>query len=184
MSDQEMEQQIIENEKLVYFVINRYFHAYHADDDLVQCGRIGLWRACNGFDSSRGKFSTFATKCIYNEIVREIRCRSSEREAGYIESLDRVIGTDEESGGDITVGQMIPVIEDGYCEIDYDISSVEKKLSARDTDVFRMYIDGFRPAYIARAYGFTRSWASGVIKNAQYIARRELLGHNGARKPA
>ena len=181
MSNQEIEHQIIDNEKLVYFIINKYFYDYRADEDLIQCGRIGLWRACERFDGGKSKFSTFASKCIYNAIVHELQNRNNEWKLGCVESLDRVIETDRESGSDITVGHLIPVIEEGYCEIDYDLSSVKKKLSERDAEAFQMHLDGFKAVEIAELYGFSRSWASRVIRDAQYIARKELLGN---RQPA
>ena len=70
---------------------------------------------------------------------------------------------------------------EGYCELVYDLSSVKKKLSERDAEAFQMHLDGFKAVEIAEIYGFSRSWASRVIRDAQYIARKELLGN---RKPA
>lgn len=174
MPDDGVEQKIIENEKLVHFVIGRYFPGYRKDEDIVQCGQIGLWKACENFDGERSRFSTFAARCIFNEIAKELRARSKEQKKGNVVSLDEVIGTEEDPDCDITLGSTIPSIEEGYCAVDYDISSVERKLSKRNAEVFRMHVNGLGAADISRFFGFSRQRAAGIIKDAQYIARREL----------
>jgi RNA polymerase sigma factor (sigma-70 family) len=43
-------------------------------DDLISVGSIGLLKAVRGFDDSRGiQFSTYATTCIRNEMMRELK---------------------------------------------------------------------------------------------------------------
>lgn len=148
MSEQEIEQKIIDNEKLVYFVINRHFSDFRNDDDIVQCGRIGLWQACKRYDDEKSKFSTYAVKCIFNEILEEIRNRNKGFGKCYVTSLDEVIGS-EDDGSDITVGHLIPSVEPGYCIVDHNLSSVERKLSDRDVEVFRLYIYGYRASEIS-----------------------------------
>jgi len=42
--------------------------------EAVQAGRIGLWHAIQGFDSSRGlAFSTYAWPCIMRQVWREVK---------------------------------------------------------------------------------------------------------------
>ena len=59
------------NEKLVYKVYNKQFVRYgHIKEDLLQCGRMALWRACQRFDETKGyKFSTYAVRAITNEML-------------------------------------------------------------------------------------------------------------------
>lgn len=55
------------NIKLVYSITKRYKHLQV--EDVEQCGFIGLVNAINKFNPESGfKFSTYATKCITNEI--------------------------------------------------------------------------------------------------------------------
>lgn len=43
-------------------------------DDLISVGSIGLVKAIRHFDKDRGiRFSTYATKCIQNEMKRELK---------------------------------------------------------------------------------------------------------------
>lgn len=175
MCRQEIEQQIIDNEKLVYFVVHRYFKDLCGDDDIIQCGRIGLWKACEHYDNDRSKFSTFAVRCIINEITNELRARGRERKNVCITSLDQVVGTDKESDSDITIGHTIPFIEDGYYIVDQDLASADEKLSKRNSEVLKMYIFGFSAAEISQAFGFSRTWASNLIKDARRTLRKELF---------
>ncbi len=65
--------QVLENEGLVYSIINKY-HGYYDKDDLYQVGIIGLIDASKKFDSSMGvKFSTYAYKYILGEVTKYMR---------------------------------------------------------------------------------------------------------------
>lgn len=63
---------------LVHFVAKRFYgqvKALHMEyDDLYSAGCVGLVKAYNGFDPSKGfQFSTYATCLIYSEMGRYIR---------------------------------------------------------------------------------------------------------------
>ena len=62
---------IIQNIKLVIYEINKKFNNVEYDkEDLISIGIIGLIKAINTFNIEKGyKFSTYATKCIDNEII-------------------------------------------------------------------------------------------------------------------
>lgn len=71
-----------ENIKLVSFVIQRYVHSTPNPvlfqwDDLFQTGCIGLIKAAKAFDPHAGyAFSSFATRCILNQIRMSFRTKS------------------------------------------------------------------------------------------------------------
>lgn len=65
--------QVLENEGLVYRIINKY-HGYYDKEDLYQVGIIGLIDASKKFDSSMGvKFSTYAYKYVLGEVTEYMR---------------------------------------------------------------------------------------------------------------
>lgn len=175
MSRQEVEQRIIDNENLVYFMVHKYFPDLCNDDDIIQCGRIGLWKASEHYDDSRGKFSTFASKCIINEIKNELRSRYREKEKARVISLDYVVGVDKESDMDIPFGHTVPCIEDGYYKVDCDLPAIEEKIPEQKAQVLKMYIYGFSPSEISKAFGFSRTWASNLIRDARRIVWKELF---------
>lgn len=65
---------IEENLGLVYLIIREYYPAFISDEDIVQCGMVGLCKAANKWEK-RGKFSSFARKIILDEIRTELKLR-------------------------------------------------------------------------------------------------------------
>lgn len=64
---------VVDNQGLVYNVARRYINADVEFDDLIQEGNIGLMRAIDLFDESKGiKFSTYAFYWIRTKIRRYV----------------------------------------------------------------------------------------------------------------
>ena len=61
---------------LVYYLIRTYYPNFIKDGEIIQSGMLGLCRAVEKFDESKGKFSTYASRCILGEIKRELQNRS------------------------------------------------------------------------------------------------------------
>jgi RNA polymerase sigma-B factor len=77
LSADERERLIIEHLPLVRGLARRYAERGEPLDDLVQVGTIGLIKAIDRFDPSRGyKLASFATPTILGEIRRHFRDRS------------------------------------------------------------------------------------------------------------
>ena len=63
---------IIENESLIYSIINKYSN-YYDKDDLYQVGVMGLIKAYNNYDEKyQTKFTSYAYTYIFGEIVKYI----------------------------------------------------------------------------------------------------------------
>ena len=68
---------IKENEKLITYVIKKFFPKELGDEDIYQIGRIALWESITKYNETRGaKFNTFAIACIKLKIARELQKRS------------------------------------------------------------------------------------------------------------
>lgn len=66
------EQLIARNLKLVPYVVNQHRRTYLPEEDLMQVGRLALWRAACGFDPAQGhRFSTYAVTAIRRAVERE-----------------------------------------------------------------------------------------------------------------
>ena len=62
------------NMRLVAHIIKKYAFTDKETDDLLSIGTIGLIKAVNTFDVSRGnRLSSYAAKCIDNEILMLLR---------------------------------------------------------------------------------------------------------------
>lgn len=58
------------NLRLVAHIIKKYCSNPNEQDDLISIGTIGLIKAVNTFDESKGiKLATYASKCIENAIL-------------------------------------------------------------------------------------------------------------------
>lgn len=58
------------NLRLVAHIIKKYYALAHDQDDLISIGTVGLIKAVNTFDSSKGsRFATYASRCIENAIL-------------------------------------------------------------------------------------------------------------------
>ena len=66
----EQEKLFLESQGLVHTVIRKYYPTYLYDEDIKSIGIEGLMNACKAYDPERNKFTTFACKCIYNQIAR------------------------------------------------------------------------------------------------------------------
>ena len=68
---------MLSNLALVSFVYNKYFTKYdylNMRDELISEGNVGLCKAANSFDGSRNiKFSSYATRCISNQMRMYLR---------------------------------------------------------------------------------------------------------------
>lgn len=142
-------QQLIEdNINLVYHIVNKYFPHCSADEDIIQCGMVGLCDAASRWDESKSKFSTFACLRISGEIKNEITRRV--RHQGIL-SLDYpVSGEDGEKNslGDFIVGE-----EDVY----YEVELVDlRKLSERERKIYEYLKQGDSFADIGRKLGISR----------------------------
>lgn len=61
---------IRENMGLVFKALSQL--SLHADDDLLQVGRIGLWKAARLYDASKTQYSTFAVLVVRQSIVQHM----------------------------------------------------------------------------------------------------------------
>ena len=119
---------ITENMKLVYYIVSKDYPTFIRDEDIIQCGMLGLCKAAQNWDESKAKFSTYAGKCIRNEINQEfIRRKPHSKNL----SLETKIG-EEGTLADVLVG------EDDVGYVDYDefytqLEPIEAKVLDLDT---------------------------------------------------
>ena len=105
VSDPEAEEKLIKhNLRLVAHIANKYKSNYSDADDLISVGSIGLIKAVRTFDTDKAStFSTYASRCIENEILMLFR---SEKKLGGEISLDSTIGIDKD-GNDMSLSDIL-----------------------------------------------------------------------------
>lgn len=93
--DMEARNTLVEcNMRLVAHIAKKYHSSDKDFDDIISIGTIGLIKAINTFDPSKGnRLVTYASKCIENEILMYFR---SEKKKNREVSLYEPLGTDKD----------------------------------------------------------------------------------------
>lgn len=134
---------ITENMKLVYYIVSKDYPTFIRDEDIIQSGMLGLCKAAQSWDESKAKFSTYAGKCIRNEINQEfIRRKPHSKNI----SLEIKIG-EEGTLADVLVG------EDDVGYVDYD--EFYSQLEPLEAKVFDLDTLGYDTDEIANQLGIT-----------------------------
>ena len=93
--DHAARQRLIEhNLRLVAHIIKKYYAGAQNQEDLVSIGTIGLIKAVDTFDETKGsRLATYAARCIENEILMHFRAA---KKTAQDVSLSEPIDTDSE----------------------------------------------------------------------------------------
>lgn len=163
MNSEEMSQAVKDNERLVYFILRRYYPAVQHDEDMIQVGMIGLWKALETFDESRNvKFSTYATKIIMSQINIEFRRR---KKHGRTISIETVITEfDKDSNGitlEDTLSDNLNGVED-YSSYLLE-SFIQHDLDACEKQIIHMLFLGYTQKKIGLKLGLSQSYVSRLI---------------------
>lgn len=163
------------NLRLVAHVAKKYQSCDEDPDDLISIGTIGLIKAISTFDLSRAsKLSTYAARCIDNELLMMLRARKKRsREV----SLYDPIGTDREGNEisllDVIESPPIDVVEDCFKHdnLSHLLKHIKNTLSPKEYHVIccRYGLGGQEPLTqreIARNLSISRSYVSRIEKNA------------------
>ncbi|SHM52149.1 RNA polymerase, sigma 27/28 subunit, RpsK/SigK [Caldanaerovirga acetigignens] len=99
--DEEAKNILIErNLRLVAHIVKKFVNTGEDMDDLISIGTIGLIKAINTFNESKGnRLATYAARCIENEILMNLR---STKKTKIEVSLQDPIGIDKE-GNEISL---------------------------------------------------------------------------------
>ena len=102
------------NLRLVAHIVKKYSYPGKEVDDLISIGTVGLIKAVDSFDSSKGtRLATYAARCIENEILMLIRNNKKTKGEIYLQDP---IGIDKE-GNEISLMDVLSSDEDSIIEI-------------------------------------------------------------------
>lgn len=153
------EQKIIDNMSLVHYVLHKYFPLYIDNQDNIQNGYVGLIKAVDSFDESTGNtFSTYASRCIFNEIAMDLRRRN--KYAKDI-SLHAVLAEGDIRDDPLTIEDILSY-EDDYTPL--YIQEFVHCLDEREVLVLRYLMAGKNQTYISNRLGMTRSNVCLIVK--------------------
>ena len=175
------------NLRLVAHIVKKYSFPNKDVDELISIGTVGLIKAIDSFDSSKGtRLATYASRCIENEILMLFRNNKKQKSEVYLQDP---IGVDKEGNEfcllDILSSEKDCVLE--KVESNLQIRALYKKLveslNKRESSILIMrygLIDGKCKTQreIAVNLGISRSYVSRIEKKALKKLRKELLTKN------
>ena len=110
------------NLRLVAHIVKKYTFPNKDVDELISIGTVGLIKAIDSFDSSKGtRLATYASRCIENEILMLFRNNKKQKSEVYLQDP---IGVDKE-------GNEICLIDVLSSEKDSVIEKVESNLQIK-----------------------------------------------------
>ncbi|MDE6025181.1 MAG: RNA polymerase sporulation sigma factor SigK [Lachnospiraceae bacterium] len=173
------------NLRLVAHIVKKYQAPNRNTEDLLSIGTIGLIKAVNTYDESKGsRLVTYASRCIENELLMRLR---HERKESREVSLYEPIGTDKE-GNEISLMDIISSDEENVltniiaCDSIKHIGRIfDKVLEPREQKVIimRYGLEGNAPMSqrdIAAILNISRSYVSRIEKKALLKLRSALSG--------
>lgn len=162
-----MESLLREHSGLVHWMVMHQTGGKTAYADLLQAGRIGLWKAILHYDAARGvRFSTYACVAIRNEVWQAVR--RSQKAQGWLEaqgseeSLERVVRVWQQEQIHQVLGdemQMLPKRLREVIELHYGLSGAEPQNLAE----------------IGRGWGLTRERIRQLHEQALCLLRLPAL---------
>lgn len=171
MTSQDAEQMIVDNQKLVHYAIRKFFPTFYGDEDITQIGLIGLWKACTSYDESKSKFSTYAIRCICNEIKLEFRYREKLQKIGDVLSLYEPIRFNSEHSDRMLLVDVIADRDNAYTALEYDLSALREKISERNLTIFRMWMYGYTSKEISEHFHLSQGRIEVVLKNVRELIK-------------
>lgn len=183
--DMEARRLLIEhNLRLVAHIVKKYYTQTDEQEDLISVGTIGLIKAINSFDGSKGaRLATYAARCIENELLMHFRAQKKlQGEVSLSESID----TDKD-GNSLMLMDIVGV-DDTMLE---DLQEKENCIRLRklvkscltEQEAYiirhRYGLDGVQPKIqreIAKECGISRSYISRIEKRALQKLQQALEG--------
>lgn len=175
------------NLRLVAHIVKKYNNSLEADD-LISVGTIGLIKAVDSFDNSKGVLlSTYASRCIENEILMLIRANKKHKD---IVSLNAMLSPKADSD-EMELANLIPAeteddvfhqVEVGCIMQDVE-RAMEKCLSPMEQEIikYRYGICGYdikTQKEVAEIFNISRSYISRIESKVIKILQKNLTKNN------
>jgi len=181
--DEDARQKLItHNLRLVAHIVKRYTYSLEADD-LLSVGTIGLIKAIDSFDySKKVQLSTYAARCINNEILMLIRSNKKHKNVVSLSSLtinndddkeielEDVLASDDE---EVFVQVENKILMDRVRRI------IDKMLDKREQTIIKLRYGldsekALTQKEVADKLGISRSYISRIENKALKMIRDEL----------
>lgn len=184
-SDDIMDYLLNKYKNLVKSQAGSYFIPGADEQDILQEGMIGLFKAVRDFDENKDAcFSTFAKLCISRNIQTAVNKANRKKQEPLNTSLSLNAGPDGEVGGEMEVlavaglrrlgvdnPEHILIDRENYAQL---IQSVRGDLSSSEEEVFNLMITGLGYKEIAMVLGKESKSVDNAINRVKTKARKYI----------
>ena len=162
------------NLRLVAHIIKKYYANVKDQDDLLSIGCIGLIKAIDSFDYTKGiRLATYAARCIENEVLMYFR---SLRKCSCEVSISDTIDTDSD-GNTLTLTDILSYEDTVLDDVDLRgtvtqlYGMVNDCLKDREKEILRLRYGLYNTEpktqrEVAKVLGISRSYISRIEKKA------------------
>ena len=186
-SRKDWEKLVIHNIRLVlYEVLTKFKNVNYDERELTSIGIVGLIKAVNTYDISKDiEFSTYATKCIENEIRMSLR-KNKTYQKRFVDSLDRVLFENSASSYK-TVGEHFIYYDDFVEEFETKeiyriIREMVDELPDRDREIIKLYYGFYKGRLFLQSEIATKLNISQASVSRDIIRITKKLGRQLERK--
>ncbi len=172
---------ISHNLRLVAHIAKKYHNSSQELDDYVSIGTIGLIKAVNTFKIEKGRFSSYAARCIENELLMNLRSAKKTQNTVYLSDIidsdkDGANLTREDSvADDVEISEIAEHNE----EVEKLYRTISQKLEPRERQIIRLRygLGGCKPMsqqQVCDILGISRSYVSRLEKKTIEKLRGEM----------
>lgn len=151
-------------EALIHSVLTKKLPNYIGDEDLVQVGRIALWKSAKRYDPDKGKFSTYAYKAIYHAMLKELSKRKNDV------SLNTTVAGDEELEFQDTIADLRQSLDGA--ELKFELEDFYKTLKPKKQEILRRKANGETYREIAKAMNISYFDVGNELKSIRKLWNR------------
>ena len=170
------------NLRLVVYIARKFENTGILIEDLISIGTIGLIKAVNTFDASKNiKLATYASRCIENEILMQLRRTNRMR---YEVSLDEPLKIDYD-GNELLLSDVMGTEDDTIYQhlekdVDYSLLQIAMgRLSQRERTIVELRFglcgrEECTQKEVADMLGISQSYISRLEKKILNLLQREF----------
>jgi RNA polymerase sigma factor (sigma-70 family) len=192
ISNRDADELYYKHEGLVKKSLERGFPNHHSfakihgldKDDLLQLGKIGLFKATKGYDSSKGaSFETYARKIILYTIMTEAKKYSvnnkDNRTYDLVDKTSMEYPIASTDGDVVDLHDVVEAKDDAFDEIELDmmLQKVSGKVSANIVEAVKMRCYLYTFEEIGLALGMSSQGVQQMLKKNREILSEYLLAN-------
>lgn len=166
---------------VIHEVMTKFNETNYDKKDLVAVGNIGLVKAINTYDLSKNvEFTTYATKCIDNEILIYIRKNKKDQQ---VESINQIVYNTAD-GNEFKIEDVLgadTIVEEEYIKQESYriIRKIINQLPSREKEITCLYFGFYNNKVhyqqeIADKFSISRAYVSIIIKKVLKKIKQEL----------